>query len=233
MGLPPEDDDREDIAMSSKLYAAMVPLLAVAAFVALPMTAQAASHWYRCHEVAAGTGKYQDAGCTKKATGNFELTRLPFETETATISVAGRLTFLSATWDGLVCSVTGDGKIWNTNVAVAGKGEVQGFEFYECNMPSCKKGLAATSEGLPWSTELLSGPPIRSKLTGVKIRIKCEEPTFNVLFTGELKPEWVNGNPSLVEFDSESGSLASSDGALTFAGHIAVESSDDIQVFSP
>jgi hypothetical protein len=206
--------------MSGKLYTAIAPLLAVVAFVALPATAQAVPHWYGCHEVAAGTGKYQDAGCTEKTTGNFELTRLPFEKEGSltktTVNMSGALTIHSATFT-LSCSVAGHGKIWNTTLAAAGKGEIQGFED-ECSLGGCKKGLAFTPEGLPWSTELLAGPPIRSKITGMKFRLICAEPAYDVLFTGELTPEFVNNSPSYDAFGEGSGHLNSENGELTFSG---------------
>jgi hypothetical protein len=222
--------------MSDKLYAKIAPLLAAAAFIALPATAQAAApHWYRCHEVAAGTGKYQDAGCTKKATGDFELTRLPMETEKRTVSISGRLTLSSPTMSGLDCSVAGHGKIWNTNLSATGKGEVQGFEFYECEVSGCTKGIAVAPEGLPWSTELLTGPPVRFKMTGMEVRIKCEEPEFGVLYTGELTPEWINGDPSVVEFGSGSGVLSSGIGELTLTGTFSVvgEGGEVIDAIAP
>jgi len=37
-----------EVLMSKRFYAAFVPLLAVAAFAAMPATSQAAFHWYAC-----------------------------------------------------------------------------------------------------------------------------------------------------------------------------------------
>ena len=59
--------------MSKKLYAAFLPLFAVAAFAVLPAAAQAqVPHWYSCQAKAGGT--YENSVCTKTGAGKlFEM----------------------------------------------------------------------------------------------------------------------------------------------------------------
>src|ERR1017187_8873682 len=119
--------------MSKKLYAALLPLLAVSAFAMAPAVAQAEPHWYSCHEVAAGTGKYTDPGCTKKVAGNFELTRLPFTSAKTPFIISGTVSLKNASTGELgPCRVSGAGNVWNVNLANSGKDEVEVFTLYGC-----------------------------------------------------------------------------------------------------
>jgi hypothetical protein len=64
----------------------------------------------------------------------------------------------------------------------------------------------------PWSTKLLTGPPIRDEIAGVELTIVCKKPAGKVLdvLTGSLTPEVGN---SVLEFGAGSGELKESAGA--------------------
>jgi hypothetical protein len=237
--------------MSKKLYGALLPILAVAAFGMAPAVAQAQPHWYICEKKATAVHEYVDSACSIKEAGKgfYERVRLPFNEGTVKVRVKtfGVLTLTNATAGKIKCFVDDHGKIWNFSAATNGRDEVQVFENYECESvgATCKAGLAVTSEGLPWPTELVTGPPIRLKIgtaaVPIKIRVKCTEPALNVVFEGELTPLWVNGTQanggvSFVEFGEGSGSLTSTIGAGTVTGVdyvIGVEHAENILVINP
>jgi hypothetical protein len=226
--------------MSKKLYAALLPLFAVAAFAVMPAVAQAAPHWYKC-EAKAGGG-FHDPDCTETGgTKNFELTRLPFTSAQTQISSYGILPLTSAIGE-LRCKNLDAGNIWNETLALPGKDEITVYVLYECTSPTCKKGLEVTAEGLPWPTELVEvAGVIRDKIgtaaKPVKIRVKCAEPVLNTVFEGELTPKWVNNSPSYVEFGEGSGHLTSSEvgeGKVTGKEFISgTEKAENILVKNP
>jgi hypothetical protein len=230
-------NSKEMIAMSRKLYAAFVPLLAVVAFAIAPAAAQAAPHWYSCHEVAAGTGKYTDPDCTKLAKGNFELTRLPFTSAKTQVITWGKLTLHNATLGEVTCKKIDAGNVWNTVLANPGLDNIEAFTLYECTSTTCEGTTTVTAAGLPWLTELVAGPPIRDKTTGISVTIKCTKPVVEATFTGELTPEFVNDSPSYTEFGAGSGHLTSSvfgEGTVTGKDKImGFENQEQIQVFNP
>jgi|ERR1017187_6046990 hypothetical protein len=227
--------------MSKKLYAALLPLLAVSVFAIAPAAAQAAPHWYSCHAVAAGTGKYIDADCTKKEKGNFELTRLPFTEAKTQVITWGKLTLTNATLGKVTCKIIGAGNVWNTLLANPGLNNVEAFTLYECTSTTCEGTLTAPTAGLPWPGELLAGPPIRLKIgtaaTPMSLTLKCTKPAVEITMTGELTPEFVNSSPSYVEFGAGSGHLTSSVfGEFTWTGKLKIlgfENQEEIQVFNP
>jgi hypothetical protein len=220
----------------------LAPLLAVAAFAIAPAVAQAEPHWYSCHEVAAGTGKYTDPDCTNKVKGNFELTRLPFTSAKTQVISWGKLTIHNAVLGEFTCKVIDAGNVWNVALASHGLEEVEVFTLYECTSAGCKQGLEVTSEGLPWPTELIVvAGVIRVKIgtaaKPIKSRLKCAEPVVNLLFEGQLTPRWVNNSPSFAEFGEGSGELTNPEiGALTVTGKdkiLGFENQEEIQVFNP
>ncbi len=228
--------------MPKKILISLAPLLAVVAFAIAPAMAQAEPHWYSCHEVGAGTGKYTDADCTNKVKGNFELTRLPFtEAKTQVISW-GKLSLHNAALGEVTCKNVDAGNVWNVALASPGLDNIEVFTLYECVSAGCKKGLEVTSEGLPWPTELIVvGGVIRVKIgtaaKPVKIRVKCAEPVGNFLFEGQLTPRWVNNSPSYAEFGEGSGELINPEvGPGTVTGKekiMGFENQEQIQVFNP
>jgi hypothetical protein len=231
--------------MTRKFYSAIVPLLAIAAFALVPTVAQAVPHWYKC-EAKAG-GEYHDPGCTEKTGGEFELRRLPFTSAKTRVSTWGVLTIHNEHIGDIQCYLEqGTGKIWNTTLTVSGKGESQIRSLGECESTTapCTSGWAITSEGLPWPTELLAGPPIRVKVgtaaTPIKIRYVCQSLAVYEVFYGELTPKWVNNSPSYMEFDTPgSGHLESTivgTGPMTFTGKIYVsgtENGENILALNP
>ncbi|MGO9760493.1 MAG: hypothetical protein ACLP1Q_04440 [Solirubrobacteraceae bacterium] len=236
--------------MSKKFLISLAPLLAVVAFAVMPVAAQAAPHWYICKHETTATHEYTDSACSVKLAGKgeYERSRLPFEVEKVVkktrVKTFGVLTLTNATLGKVKCFVDDHGKIWNTLLAEVGKDEIQVFENYECESvgETCKAGLAVTSEGLPWASELVAGPPIRDKITGIKIRVKCTNPEVNTVFEGELTPEFVNGTQanggvSFAEFGTGSGHLTSSlvgEGTVTGKDYIiGVENAEQILVINP
>lgn len=199
--------------MSKKLYALLLPVLAVAAFAIAPAAAQAEFHWYTCHEVAKETGKFEDEGCTKeKAKSNFELTRAPFEE-------GGKLFLIQViTWGKLefkvggvtvVCKVLDAGNVWNAVLAAPGKDNIEVFVNYECSSAACPEGVTLTAEGLPWSSVLAAGPV--DKISGIQVTLNCKGVLVET-FKGELSPKIVNGagvrKPTVAEFTAATGELA-------------------------
>jgi hypothetical protein len=236
--------------MSRKLYTVLLPVVAIAAMAMTAGVAQAAAHWEVCEKKATAVHEYVDSACSIKEAGKgfYEKVALPFNEGATKVRVKtfGVLTLTNATAGKIRCFVDDHGKIWNFSAVTTGKAEVQVFENYECESvgATCKAGLAVTSEGLPWPSELVTGPPIRVKIgtaaIPIKIRVKCTNPVLNVVFEGELTPLWVNGTQanggvSFAEFDTPgSGSLASTLGAGTVTGNdfvIGVEHAENILAF--
>jgi hypothetical protein len=198
------DDDRKDITMSGKLYVAIAPLLAAVAFVALPATAQAHSHWYS------------------------EGARLPFEKEgkvTKTpVTIEGTVEPQHANWTPVTCSVSGTGNVWNTVLAKPGLAEIVTYELRCKSSTNCKEPLTFATERLPWSTELTEGTPIGVYIENIGLTVTCPG-SGSDSFEGDLTPHYVNGTstakPSYLSF-TEAGSLSGSTGALSFGGSVSV-----------
>lgn len=80
----------------------------------------------------------------------------------------------------------------------------------------CAKGekLEVSPAGLPWPTQLLAGTPIRDQISGIEIKIECNNKRTNKksvydVLTGTLAPSVGN---SVLEFDAGSGALSQSRG---------------------
>lgn len=185
--------------MRTKYLAFIAPLLAAAAFAAAPSAALAAPHWY-----------------VKGA-------RLPFTGAKTAVTTKGTLTLTNPSIGSITCTVKDKGFIWNVNLATAGMDEITEFVNSPCASANCPVEPTVTAEGLPWHTELLPGPPIRDKITGIKVRVICDN-ALNTVFSGTLTPKFVNNSPSFAEFDSESGSLENTEvGPGTVSGTDSVE----------
>jgi len=206
--------------MSRKIYAALLPVLAVAAFAAIPATSQAAVHWFKCEHSAAKTHKWTDSSCSvanAKTEGEYERVELPLEKEGKVTKIRvktfGVLT-LSVGTVHVTCFVDDHGKVWNKTAATNGLDEVQFFENYECESTSCPSGVTITAEGLPWATELGAGPI--DTIKGIQIKLVCTG-VLTETFTGELSPKFVNGTQangggSFAQFEAGSGTLTGSGG---------------------
>lgn len=234
--------------MSRKIYAALLPLLAVIAFASMSGAAQAAPHWYICKHETVATHEWSDSACSVASAkkGEYERVRLPFnEAEKTRVTTFGKLTLEASTGATVTCFVSDRGKIWNVALTTNGLDEITAFENYECTSNFCETGLSVTAEGLPWPTELLAGPPVKVRIgtaaKPVKIRLKCTTPTeVNLLFEGTLEPEWVNGTQtnggtSFVNFAKTAGLKAGTVTATVLGRDfvIGTENAEQILVLNP
>jgi hypothetical protein len=196
--------------MSTKLYAAFLPLFAVAAFVVLPAAAQATvPHWYSCENVGAEKGKFENNVCTKEGgKKEFEWVRIkegtkekPFDVQ---VKTKGTLV-LEIPGNKITCKVKDAGSIWNPAGGGAGEDEITEFLNSEC---VAEKAICATGEilevlalNLPWYSELeeVAGV-IRDRIyaevggveKGLEIGIECNKAgtkTVEDVFTGILTPK--------------------------------------------
>ncbi len=190
--------------MSRKLYAALLPLFAVAAFAVLPAVAQAQPHWYSNGTRIAGGTKVKVT--TSSRTGKLKLE----DKEIIAPAVAE-----------VESTITDDGFV--ENPAPGGAGGPAGIDavesFTETNTTSniCAAGEVTTTEAtkLPWPTVLLAGPPIRVEIKGVEIDILCNG-VLVARYEGTLTPRFVNSatpntcsgaTDSYLEFGEGSGFL--------------------------
>jgi len=230
------------------MCAALLPVLAVVAFASLGGVAQAAPHWYKCEHFTTKTHKFTDSSCSvtnAKTEGEYELTRLPFEKEGKLTKLRVKTFGVLTLTDGtiiVICFVDDHGKIWNKALAEPGFDEIQVFENYECESSACSGTISIAAEKLPWLTELIAGPPIKDKITGIQIKLSCSSPAFSETFTGTLEPEWVNGTQanggtSYTEFVAASGKLKGAvSGEATVSGKdyvIGVEHAEQIKIENP
>lgn len=220
--------------MSRKLYATLLPLLAVAAMAMSAGASQAAiPHWFECQKVGVGNGNFKDSECElSEAGGPWSWVKLT-STKVQVITF-GKLTLTIGTTK-ITCKVLDGGNIWNPTGGGAGLDEILAFTNYECSISpttECTEGLELIAEKLPWSTKLVEGVPIRDEITGINIRFKCTKPARNLLFTGTLKPKFVLGHPSFFEFDTESGHLTNTEvGEATVSGkdHIITDEGREVK----
>jgi len=165
----------------TKLYAAFAPLLAVGAFALAPALAQAEPYW----------------------TSNGKILK---EGQVETVKTSGALTFhLLAKI--VKCKLTDEETIENPVGAGAGTDVLKTFTLTGCAPKpiSCPGGfkIEIIAHGLPWATEL-TGSPIRDKITGMEIEVKCSNNTVLETYKGTLTPAVGN---SLLEFGAGSGEL--------------------------
>jgi hypothetical protein len=192
--------------MSKRFYAAFVPLLAVAAFAAMPATSQAAFHWYACLKHA-GTGeKFSDSECQKPlTTGVWEWERLPFTSAKTQVITFGKLTLHMSNGIVIECKKVDAGNIWNVTEATFGQDNVEVFVNYECKSEQCAT-FSITAKSLPWSTELAAGPV--DKIKGIELTMNCAGTELTL--KGELSPKVVNSTetePLFEEFTAATGEL--------------------------
>jgi len=187
--------------MSRKLYAAFVPLLAIAAFVVAPAVAQAQPHWY-------SNGVRIKEGTKEK----------PNKVAITTSTRTGKLRLEDATLGKHIESTIADcGFVWNPAGGGAGEDEITCFTETNTVGNVCKEGEKETTKPtkLPWKTILLAGPPIRDEIIGAEIDIECNGVVV-ATYEGNLTPEIKNGAPvatckeatdSFAEFGTGSGFL--------------------------
>jgi hypothetical protein len=193
--------------MSKKLYAAFVPLLAVAAFALVPASSQAAEfHWYSCLKHA-GTGeKFSDSECQKPlAAGAWEWVRLPFTSVKTQVVTFGKLTLTASNGIVITCKKVDAGNIWNVTEATAGQDNIEVFVNYECTSAQCAT-VSVTAKNLPWTSELAAGPV--DKIKGIEVTVNCAG--TELTFKGELSPKIVNSTetePLFEEFTATTGEL--------------------------
>jgi hypothetical protein len=192
--------------MSKKLYAAFVPLLAVAAFAVMPAMAQAAEpHWYSNGTLI---------GSTKVAV--------------STHSTPAGLS-LTALGNTITCTVEDDGYIWNPTGGGAGLDEIASFTNSACGpvTPTCAAGETLSLIALnstngqpvgvtPWPTHLAAGS--RDVIEDIEIVIECNGKVKDA-FHGTLSIRIHNGvagslaactatpTDTYGEFDTASGEL--------------------------
>jgi hypothetical protein len=188
--------------MSKKLYAAFLPALAVAAFVAMPAAAQAQfPHWYS-NNVKIKVG-------TKEVPNDVQVT------------TKGTLT-LNALERGIECKVKDKGSIWNPAGGAAGEDEITEFLNSECKIAKgvaiCAAGetLEVVAGNLPWYSKLVEiAGVIRDEIfaevegvkKGIEVKIECNKAGTKKVedtFTGTLTPKI---GTSVAEFGAGSGEL--------------------------
>ena len=188
--------------MTKKLYGALVPLLAVAAFAGMPAAAKAAPHWYK------------------------EGTRLPFTSAQTGTVMYGQTSMTMSNGIGMACKVLAAGNVWNSILASDGKGNVEVFDNLQCLSSECPQ-ISIEYNGLSWQTGLteIVGGTIRDSIP-VIMYMNCSGTALD--WTGTLEPKVVNGTsktaPSHLEFGASSGTLTASDGeTATWNGQIKIE----------
>jgi len=159
--------------MSRKLYAAFVPLFAVAAFAVLPAVAQAQPHWY--------------------SNG----TRIAYRTTPKVAATSHGTLKLEALGKYSEGECKNQEKIWNPSSTEPGKDEVTVFECPVSTGTVCPEGDTIEIEAtkLPWLTELyLNGAEIRNRFIKVEFDVKCSGTLLDT-FEGTTSAKVVNGTP--------------------------------------
>lgn len=226
--------------MSKKLYGLLLPVLAIMAFAAFGGVAQAAPHWYMCHNEGTESHKYLDKDCEEESaseTGLYELLRLPETGAKTAVTGKGTLTLHQGTLE-VTCDATFAGSIWNPANGGAGEDEITSFTNTNCksNSPMCVTP-AITALKLPWKTLLLAGAPIRDEIKGIEVDLTCEGVAVET-FAGTLTPAIKNDSPTLAEFGAGSGELTGTGTAkpkATVTGSVSIEGpgGETIQAFNP
>jgi hypothetical protein len=230
--------------MSKKLLTSITPLLALAAFAAMPVAAQAVTqHWYK-------------DGAKLEAAISEPIVTFGGETNLSQTSAIGEIN----------CRQVGGGSVENPTGGGAGTGRVDSVDFFECKAPQCEAEVkskfgvegrgTATTQNLPaatqepsavgWRNELEEstvggvtsvrekiGEPFVSFKTPsppgmIRATIGCEvaaskTPLVTAVFEGELKPEIGVAKSSNLNGTSAAGpSLARFNAASTGALHSEV-----------
>jgi hypothetical protein len=149
--------------MSKRLYATLLPLVAVAAVAIVPAAAQAAPHFYK------------------------EGTRLPFTEAKTQVVSWGKLKLTASNGIVIECKVIDAGNVWNTVLAANGKDNLEVFQNYECSSAQCATVSIVTGK-LPYETELtevVSGT-IRDSVKVTELVVTCSGSSLT--FSGTLEP---------------------------------------------
>jgi hypothetical protein len=172
---------RED-RMNRKLLVALVPPLAVAAFAAMAVAAQAAPHWY--------------------LGGNILVTN-------KTVKTRGALSFsnlIPGTTIAVTCKVKDVEILENPASGGPGVDVMKAFKVSACGPNPCpvssagtQGALKVTALKLPWATKLIEVPPIADEIAGIDLVFSCKGTGVLVTLSGTLFP-WVN--PGFLEFNS-------------------------------
>jgi hypothetical protein len=219
--------------MSKKLYALLLPVLAVAAFASMSGAAQAAPKWKPCNFVGVEKGSFADSECLiPKAKGNYEKTFIPNgEANKVQIVAFGKLKFTATNGVAFECKALAGGNIWN--LAAGGVDNIEAFVNYECTSSVCSP-IATEAKNLVWPTELVAGAPPTDKIgtaaKEIEITVTCGVAVAT--FHGILSPKIINPtetHPLLAEFTSATGELvdgtvkAKVEGTLNLVGFKAAE----------
>jgi hypothetical protein len=161
--------------MSKKLYAALLPLFAVAAFAVMPAVAQAQFHWY--------------------SNGKIIPQNKPVTVTTHSGPLGLDFTALGVT---ITCVVKDKGTVTNPTGGGAGKDSIESFENTNCepSVPPCKTGetVELNPGKLPWKSVLVLGP--KDQIEGIELKLECNKAGVKTVldtFTGTLTPAMVNG----------------------------------------
>jgi hypothetical protein len=226
--------------MSRKLYALLLPVLAVAAMAMTAGVAQAAPKWEICKKEATATHKFSDSECQKEVanTGSWEWKAVGPKAELVQVVTFGKLKL--TTEKGLVieCKVIDAGNIWNDEVG--GKDEITAFTNYECKATpaeACPKPeLIPVAKSLPWPTEVIAGTPPTDKIgtaaKPIEIAVFCAEKEQTV-FKGELSPKLINpteAHPLQAEFTSATGTLSNGVEKAKVEGKDSILTEEDQQI---
>ncbi len=123
----------------------------------------------------------------------------------------------------ITCKVADEDTIENPPQGAAGTDTITAFELKGCKAPAstCPKGdkPAASAHGLPWSSELVVGPPVRDQISNVEFVLECTPKSGPAVVlaaaSGTLAPEVA---PDVLRFDSGSGELVGAQGAVSITG---------------
>ena len=155
-------------------------------------------------------------------------TRIPAGTPEP-VKTSGSITLHLSNGATIACKVKDAETIENPADGLAGIDRLNAFVPKGCKAVGavCARGEKPEllPGGLPWSTQLIAGPPIRDEITGIELRVNCTHRhvsrTVDVL-TGTLDP--LVGH-SAIEFDAGSGGLAESIGV----GHAGASGEDSLK----
>lgn len=172
--------------MNRRILAALVPLVAVAACVAVPAEAVTQPHWYF-------NGKILVKKKTVKTEGALTLGPIPGTTIT------------------LNCKVKDADILENPASGGAGVDLMRAFKV-TCGPNPCpvnsagvQGALKVNALKLPWVTKLIEVPPIADEISGMELEFACKKSGPLFTLSGTLFP-WVN--PGSLEFTPATGTLS-------------------------
>jgi hypothetical protein len=172
--------------MNRRILAALVPLVAVAACVAVPAEAVTQPHWY-----------FNSKILVKKKTVKTEgaLTLGPIPGTTITLN----------------CKVKDVDILENPASGGAGVDLMRAFKVTcgpnpcQVNSAGVQGALKVNALKLPWVTKLIEVPPIADEISGVELEFVCKKSGLLFTLSGTLFP-WVI--PGSLEFTPSTGTLS-------------------------